>query len=251
MKYPGRVVKRGETNARLIRAIQQRLQELGIAEFGDSGVFGPKTEQAVKLFQARSTDQEGNALLTDGKVGSITWAALFGKDQVPHNTPAAARGADVLLEVVRREIGVLEDPPGSNWGPRVQEYLASVGLNFPAPWCAAFLYWCFQEAAQQLGRRNPVVKTGSVMAHWRNTPGKKIAQKDAVNNPALVRPGHIFIMDFGGGKGHTGLVESVEGGFLQVAEGNTNEAGGREGVGVFRRSRKIASINKGFIEYKL
>jgi hypothetical protein len=33
-------------------------------------------------------------------------------------------------------------------------------------------------------------------------------------------------------------------------EGNTNEGGGREGIGVFRRNRrKVRGINKGFIDY--
>ena len=42
----------------------------------------------------------------------------------------------------------------------------------------------------------------------------------------------------------------VDGGRLTTIEGNTNDGGSREGVGVFRRSeRKIASINKGFLDY--
>ena len=37
---------------------------------------------------------------------------------------------------------------------------------------------------------------------------------------------------------------------LNTLEGNTNEGGSREGVGVFRRNgRKIVTINRGFIDY--
>ena len=57
-------------------------------------------------------------------------------------------------------------------------------------------------------------------------------------------------MSYGGGTGHTGIVESVSGGFINTIEGNTNESGSRNGIGVFKRQRKINSINKGFIEYK-
>jgi hypothetical protein len=47
-----------------------------------------------------------------------------------------------------------------------------------------------------------------------------------------------------------GLVREVTGGTLVTIEGNTNDGGSREGVGVFQRgSRKIVSINKGFIDY--
>jgi len=33
---------------------------------------------SVKLFQARNVDSEGNPPKQDGKVGPLTWAALFG-----------------------------------------------------------------------------------------------------------------------------------------------------------------------------
>ena len=60
----------------------------------------------------------------------------------------------------------------------------------------------------------------------------------------------MFVVDTGGGHGHMGLVAEVLGGKLITIEGNTNDGGSREGVGVFRReSRKIAEINKGFVDY--
>ncbi len=46
--------------------------------------------------------------------------------------------------------------------------------------------------------------------------------------------GHIFVIDFGGGTGHTCLVIEVGGGKLVTIEGNTNDGGSREGVGVFQ-----------------
>jgi hypothetical protein len=69
---------------------------------------------------------------------------------------------------------------------------------------------------------------------------------------ALVAPGQIFVIDTGapGGAGHTGLVEAVNAGKLVTIEGNTNDGGSREGIGVFRRTgRRIRDINVGFIEY--
>ncbi len=53
-----------------------------------------------------------------------------------------------------------------------------------------------------------------------------------------------------GGHGHTGLVSKVIGNNLETIEGNTNDDGSREGVGVFRRTgRSIANINRGFIGF--
>jgi hypothetical protein len=76
-----------------------------------------------------------------------------------------------------------------------------------------------------------------------------IASQDAVANPGNIAPGMIFIINHGAGKGHTGLVEKVEGGLLTTIEGNTDASMTREGGGVYRLSRKVGEINKGFIDY--
>ena len=59
----------------------------------------------------------------------------------------------------------------------------------------------------------------------------------------------LFIMDHGGGLGHTGIVEEVAAGLLTTIEGNTDASRTREGGGIYRLSRKINEINKGFIDY--
>jgi hypothetical protein len=56
-------------------------------------------------------------------------------------------------------------------------------------------------------------------------------------------------MDHGGGKGHTGIVTSRNGGYINTIEGNSNDGGSREGLGVFTLERKITTITKGFILY--
>jgi hypothetical protein len=253
--FPGHVVTFGETDAAVVKAVQQRLNELGCGPVDADGVFGSQTKNAVQLFQARFADADGVPLKIDGVVGAITWAALFGMSSVP----TASESSDALLasavRVAASQVGVREQPEGSNRGPEVDKYAQSVGLN-PAdanPWCAAFVYFCFNQAAQELSKPNPVIKTGLVLEHWK-LAGKqgvpRLLQEDAVANPALVQPGQIFILATGGGHGHTGLVEQVQGGKLVTIEGNTNEGGSREGIGVFRRaSRKLAEINRGFIDY--
>lgn len=261
MRYPGRVIKMGEQDARIVKALKNQLnRELALS--GDQRVtlnadnpnFGPQMKQAVQLFQARHVDPEGRPLKPDGEVGAITWGVLFGEDKVP----AADTTADPLLQAViavalaEEAKHVREDPPNSNRGEPVETYLRSVGLGGGNPWCCAFTYWCFDEAANTLGRGNPMVQTGGCLAHWNGAPGRgarRISAADARNNPSLVKPGMVFIMDFGGGKGHTGFVLAVRGGMVDTVEGNTDASRTREGGGVYRLTRKLSEINKGYIDY--
>jgi len=250
MNFPNRIIKPGETDTKIVKAIQQRLMELGIGNLEGTGTFGPKTTSAVKQFQSTHRDKEGNLLLADGKVGSVTWEVLFGEDSVPVPEDPPNALLNEALKAAAGQVGVMEDPPGSNKGEMVNKYLACVDCDPGNFWCAAFVYWCFNEAAKNLSRKNPLFKTAGCLDHWNNTTAKKILAADALNKPSLVKPGAIFIIDHGGGHGHTGIVEKLAGGFLQTLEGNSNPSGSSNGIGVFRlTNRKINSINKGFIAY--
>lgn len=147
-----------------------------------------------------------------------------------------ASGKDAL-KIAITQIGKCENPLGSNWGVPVKDYLASVGINFPASWCMAFVYWCFDQAGKG---NNPLIKTGGVLNAW-NTADKKYRVTDA-------QPGDIFIMDFGKGLGHTGIVEKVDENFIYTVEGNTNDTGSREGIMVCRKQRPKKKI-KGYLRY--
>ena len=154
-----------------------------------------------------------------------------------------------VITIARQELGVVETPPGSNSGPRVNEYLQSIHLGPGYPWCAAFVYWCFEQASVALNRVNPLVRTGGCMDHWRKTKGIRIVMAEALRNPLLIEPGCIFIINMGKGKGHTGIVVSVVGDTLHTIEGNTNTSHSANGVGVFELERKIEGISGGFIRY--
>lgn len=144
--------------------------------------------------------------------------------------------ADRVLSVARSQLGRSEEPRGSNWGTAVQGYLASVGITFPAAWCMAFTYWCVDKACREAGVKNPLHRTGGVMAQWNALRGTQ----HRVNRP---KRGDLFIMSFGRGLGHTGFVERVEGDRIITIEGNSNDEGSREGHEVCRKpgGRAISS----------
>lgn len=148
--------------------------------------------------------------------------------------PKTSLGQKALKQAIT-QLGQQEKPLGSNWGHPVQDYLKSVGIGFPASWCMAFVYWCFDQVVNP----NPLVKTGGVLKVWND------AKSNRVTDP---QPGDIFIMDFGKGLGHTGIVEKVDPTFIYTVEGNSNDTGSREGIEVTRKQRTRKSI-KGYLRY--
>lgn len=150
--------------------------------------------------------------------------------------------AERSLAIAVTQQGVCESPKGSNNGPEVKTYLKSVGVGPGAAWCMAFVYWCVNKAAVEMGIINPLVKTAGVMVQYNNTTLRKLP-----NRSGGVNPGDIFIMEFAHGTGHTGFVVKVENGIVHTIEGNTNEDGSREGYEVAARQRTIGSI-KAFIQ---
>jgi hypothetical protein len=259
MRYPGRLIKVGETDARIVKALKRALnralaREAALLLDENNANFGPRMKQVVKLFQARHVDADGRPLKQDGEVGSITWAVLFGPGSVPRPaSPADPFLARVLqLGAGEEAKAVREKPVNSNRGPQVDAYLARIGLGPGYAWCCAFVYWCFDEAALAVRRANPMVRTGGCMRHWNTAPAagaRRILAHEAVADPSLLRPGMVFIMDHGRGLGHTGFIEAIDGGFVSTIEGNTDASKTREGGGVYRLRRKLAEINKGYIDY--
>lgn len=141
------------------------------------------------------------------------------------------------LEIAISQLGVTEQPKGSNAGPEVKQYLKSVGLGVGNPWCMAFVYWCVDQACKEMGLKNPLVKTGSVMFQYNNTTLRKLPKTSSA-----IKPGDIGIMSFKGGKGHTFFIKHP-GATLWTVEGNTNDEGGREGYEVAIMKRPVSSLH--------
>jgi hypothetical protein len=155
--------------------------------------------------------------------------------------------SEKALEIAITQLGVRENG-SSNSGKEVNQYLKSVGLNPGNPWCMAFVCWCYNQASTIQSVPNFLIRTGGVLHQWNEQqPNRKIVLDKVLKNPAIIKPGAVFIMDYGKGTGHTGLVERIYSGLVETIEGNTNDEGSREGYEVCRRTRKLASI-KGFIQ---
>ena len=139
-----------------------------------------------------------------------------------------------VLLLARSQLWVREQG-GDNRGQVVEHFLATVGLAPGQPWCAAFVSWVGQNALA----RWPLPMTGSCQALFLAATRLNIARK-------WPTPGAVFLLwkpslnRFA----HTGLLVSQQANSWVTVEGNTNPAGGREGYGVFERTRTFAAEDR-------
>lgn len=132
------------------------------------------------------------------------------------------------------EIGVRET--GFNKGKRIEEYLRSANLKPGNAWCAAFITWTFKQCDIKA-----VVSGYSPNWFQSNVVYKR---DDNINRHYSAAAGDVFGLYFESKKriAHVGFIDKQEGNYYITVEGNTNEAGSREGDGVYRKRRHIKTI---------
>lgn len=149
-----------------------------------------------------------------------------------------------LASIARGEVGVTEQPPFSNRGPRVEEYQRATWLEGTGwPYCAAFVCWVVQKAIQQgLLKETATFKRPRTAGAW-DLLNWSLAQDNTIRTKRSpgsdILAGDIIIFTFS----HCGLaVGSPVSGFFQTVEANTDRAGSREGGGVYAKTRKISEV---------
>lgn len=136
-------------------------------------------------------------------------------------------GKGTIVGLCRSQLGVGEVPSGSNSGPQVNQYLASVGLPPGNAWCAAFVYWIYQSA---LGTKNPLTKTGLVETQL--TYGTNKGWRVDISK---AQPGDLAIFNWTGrittdpSQYHIGIVTKVVNGVPQMISGNYGDKVSPEG----------------------
>ncbi|MFB9376358.1 peptidoglycan-binding protein [Kineococcus gynurae] len=148
--------------------------------------------------------------------------------------------AAAVLEIARGQLGVREEPAGSN-RVRYGDWYGVTG-----PWCAMFVSWCTFTAGVPL--------PASTAKGFAWTPAGAAWFRSLGRWTADPAPGHVVFFDFPADDvdriSHVGLVESVEAdGTLVTIEGNTDAAGGRTGGQVLRRRRRSGVVGFGVPPY--
>lgn len=238
--FPGQIAK----GARGIKA--QRVQEwLEIHGFGldIDGDYGNITKGRVADFQTKKK------LNVSGKVNAKTWAEL--------TSPMRAVLQPLSKGVNSVRAGILDyakqhlkqrpfEVGGPNGGPWVRMYMdGNEGPDFP--WCAGFVSFLMEQAAEHLATSTPIKGSVScdVLAQRAQSAGIFLSENDATTvNP---NPGSLFLVRrVAGDWTHVGVVSSLTDGGFHTIEGNTNQAGSREGIEVRARVRGFSK--KDFIQ---
>ena len=135
-----------------------------------------------------------------------------------------------VQQVYTSQIGVSEVPEGSNWGPQISKYLASVKIYTPAAWCAAFVHWCNATAGvkDRITAWSPTAHNPQNLVYYQGKflQPPRPADVCTIYFPNLKRIAHTYFFD-------AGLNKSI----YRSVEGNTNKAGSREGTVVMVKYR--------------
>ena len=129
-------------------------------------------------------------------------------------TPTSAGQA--VLNAVRGEVGVAEQPPGSNDSPRIAQYRQATAGSGVGPWCAYFTSWAARQAGVPVGDQGQGFGSVSALYSWAQSAGKAIPNGPGVT-PA---PGDLIVW---GGE-HIGVVDHVDAdGTIHTVEGNSSD----------------------------
>ena len=137
-------------------------------------------------------------------------------------------GAEKILAAARSQLGVTEQPPGSN-RVKYNDWYYGRPVSGPSyPWCMAFVQWVFCTAGMAIPLKT--ASCGMLMAWARRQ--KKFVRWG-------FRPGDVVFFRFDGRHvTHTGIVEKIRpDGYLVTIEGNTGVGNDANGGAVMRRVR--------------
>ncbi|MHB8872853.1 MAG: peptidoglycan-binding protein [Myxococcaceae bacterium] len=210
-----------------MRKLQQALSSHGFNPGPIDGDFGPRTEAAVKRFQA------SRGLVADGVLSPKTSAALASGDVfVPPSPPADPSPSgpvrDRIVALARAELarGVREDAgEDRDAAGRIVEYRRAVtgaGENPTArePWCADFASFIYRQAGVPLGPNGQGQDYVPFLRDWAQSVGRYHPKGNY--SP---RPGDLVIISYGGARpDHVTVVTKIEGGRVHTIGGNESDS---------------------------
>ena len=121
----------------------------------------------------------------------------------PAGAPALpGTGGAQALAAAQSQVGVAEQPPGSNDGPEIAQYRTATAGSGVGPWCAYFASWAASQAGVPLGEAGQGFGSVSALYAW----GQRTGRATPAGPGVRPNPGDLIVW---GGR-HVGIVESVD-----------------------------------------
>src|SRR3954454_13651019 len=141
--------------------------------------------------------------------------SLTGASPLPSAGGPTSAG-QAVLNAVRGEVGVAEQPPGSNDSPRIAQYRQATAGSGVGPWCAYFTSWAARQAGVPLGDSGQGFGRVDDVYAWAQKAGKAVPNTGGEVKP---QPGDLIVWDE-----HIGVVKSVGAdGTINTIEGNSSD----------------------------
>lgn len=181
----------------------------------------------------------------DGPKTRAAWARFTRKFRGKEAAPSDSLPIRVV-QAAQKCVGIREE--GNNGGEDIRRIQSATWLKpSPWPWCAAFVCHCIREAFGGkdafAGIKRPRTAGAWDFEAWADgaygpVPGVRLIKP--FNDRTKVEAGDIVIFTFS----HIGIAEhnSDPGEPVATIEGNTDGDGGREGDGVYRKTRRRSQI---------
>jgi Putative peptidoglycan binding domain len=239
--FGGRNIKRGAPKSMQVKRVQEWLNLHGIGLKVDSD-FGPATENGVKQFQKKQH------LPVTGVVDKKTFDLLVAPMRaalkpIPPNGKSLNQ---LIIAYARQHIAQRpREVGGQNRGPWVRLYMD--GDEGPGElWCAGFATYPIKQAATELHKSMPVLRSFGVANiaddakakhHFLELPGPGERKR--------IKPGSLFLERGKPPKRyqHCGIVIRVNGDTMATVEGNTNDDGSNNGFEAIARTRGFKDMD--------
>ena len=151
-------------------------------------------------------------------------SSLAAPAAAPAGVGGDGSGGSGALAAAQSQVGVSEQPPGSNDGPQIAEYRTATAGSGVGPWCAYFTSWAAAQAGVPLGEAGQGFGSVSALYGWAQRTGRATPAGPGVQPT----PGDLIVW---GGE-HVGIVESVDpDGSIHTIEGNSSNAVSRRTYG--------------------
>ncbi|WP_217914952.1 CHAP domain-containing protein [Miltoncostaea marina] len=127
----------------------------------------------------------------------------------------------MIADIATRELGVAEQPPGSNDAPRIAEYRTATEGSGVGPWCAYFTSWVAAQAGVPIGPEGKGEGYVPTLRNWAEQTGRYIPA-----GSGAPQVGDLVVFDRGGDGvlDHIGVVTGVSAdGGIQTVEGNSSD----------------------------